>query len=97
MVDTVKGLVAGPLFRFADWPDEQVPRRAAGVYTVWREHQFIYVGMSGAVLSVKTLLPVRPSPPRPKASGPGSIRMHPEGEPETSSTSTFATDSLCRS
>ena len=47
MVDTVKGLVAGPLFRFADWPDEQVPRRAAGVYTVWREHQFIYVGMSG--------------------------------------------------
>jgi hypothetical protein len=29
------GLQAGP-FRFADWPDDQVPRRAAGVYTIWR-------------------------------------------------------------
>ncbi len=36
-----------PLFRFADWPDDQVPRRAAGVYTVWRADEFIYVGMSG--------------------------------------------------
>lgn len=40
-------LAAGPLFRFADWPNEQVPRRAAGVYTVWREDALIYAGMSG--------------------------------------------------
>ena len=40
-------LDAGPLFRFADWPNGQVPRRAAGVYTIWRGHDFIYVGMSG--------------------------------------------------
>ncbi len=36
-VRPVNELAAGPLFRFADWPNEQVPRRAAGVYTVWRE------------------------------------------------------------
>ena len=46
-VRPVNELAAGPLFRFADWPNEQVPRRAAGVYTVWREDAFIYVGMSG--------------------------------------------------
>lgn len=43
----VDELAAGPLFRFADWPNELVPRRAAGVYTIWRDGQFIYVGMSG--------------------------------------------------
>lgn len=35
------------MFRFADWPSDQVPRRAAGVYTVWRREELIYVGMSG--------------------------------------------------
>ena len=40
-------LQEGPGFRFADWPSDQVPRRAAGVYTVWRDDEFIYVGMSG--------------------------------------------------
>ena len=37
----------GPAFRFADWPDDQVPRRAAGVYTVWQAAELIYAGMSG--------------------------------------------------
>src|ERR1700735_5240432 len=46
-VKSVNGLVTGPVFRFADWPSDQVPRRAAGVYTVWRRDEFIYVGMSG--------------------------------------------------
>ena len=40
-------LQAGPAFKFADWPDDQVPRRAAGVYTVWRGAELIYTGMSG--------------------------------------------------
>jgi hypothetical protein len=40
-------LESGPLFRFADWPNERVPLRAAGVYTIWRADQFVYVGMSG--------------------------------------------------
>jgi hypothetical protein len=43
----VEALQDGPSFRFADWPSTQVPRRAAGVYTVWRQDEFIYVGMSG--------------------------------------------------
>jgi hypothetical protein len=40
-------LQAGPLFAFADWPEDQVPRRAAGVYTVWQQDELIYAGMSG--------------------------------------------------
>ncbi|GGS77112.1 hypothetical protein ACFFV7_07995 [Nonomuraea spiralis] len=40
-------LQSGPAFKFSDWPSDQVPRRAAGVYTVWRRDEFIYVGMSG--------------------------------------------------
>jgi hypothetical protein len=43
----VNDLQAGPLAGFADWPNDQVPRRAAGVYTVWRRDDLIYVGMSG--------------------------------------------------
>ena len=46
-VSAMTVLVTGPLFRFADWPNEQVPRRAAGVYTIWRQEEFVYVGMSG--------------------------------------------------
>ena len=45
--ESMNGLVTGPAFRFADWPSDQVPRRAAGVYTIWRQEEFIYVGMSG--------------------------------------------------
>ena len=43
----MNALVAGPVFHFAAWPNDQVPRRAAGVYTIWRHEEFIYVGMSG--------------------------------------------------
>ena len=37
----------GPLHRFGDWPVEAVPDAAAGVYTVFRGDEFIYVGMAG--------------------------------------------------
>ncbi|GII34138.1 hypothetical protein Pmi06nite_75800 [Planotetraspora mira] len=37
----------GPLFKFSEWPSDQVPRQAAGVYTIWREDDFVYAGMSG--------------------------------------------------
>jgi hypothetical protein len=43
----VDELEAGPVLRFADWPNERVPRRAAGVYSVWRGAQLLYAGMSG--------------------------------------------------
>ena len=41
----------GPLFRFADWPVSAVPLAAAGVYTIWRSGEHIYVGMAGRGLS----------------------------------------------
>jgi hypothetical protein len=46
-VGVVEELAAGPLFRFADWPNDLLPRRTAGVYTVGRANDFLYVGMSG--------------------------------------------------
>jgi len=39
-------LASGPLFTSADWPSDLVPRRA-GMDTIWRGDEFIYVGMSG--------------------------------------------------
>ena len=35
-------LQTGPAFRFADWPNGQVPRRAVGVYTIWRADHLLY-------------------------------------------------------
>ena len=35
------------LHRFAYWPTGGVPRVAAGVYTIWRGAEFVYVGMAG--------------------------------------------------
>jgi len=39
-------LEAGALRRFADWPAVDLHLRLPGVYTIWREAQFMYVGMS---------------------------------------------------
>jgi hypothetical protein len=44
-VSLAQELAAGPLFRFAGWPGDRVPRR-------WRVHgvaagEFLYAGMSG--------------------------------------------------
>ena len=36
----------GPEFRFANWIRRQIPSRTAGVYTIWRNGEFLYVGMS---------------------------------------------------
>ncbi len=40
-------LAHGPLHRFADWPNANVPRVAIGLYSVWRDEEFIYIGMAG--------------------------------------------------
>lgn len=37
----------GTALKFADWPDVGLPRRAAGVYTIWRQENLLYAGMSG--------------------------------------------------
>lgn len=40
-----------PRHRFADWPNEEVPGIAAGVYAIWEGPQLIYCGMSGRELA----------------------------------------------
>ncbi len=38
-------LETGPLYLFADWPCNAVPR-ASGAYTIWRGPAFLYVGIA---------------------------------------------------
>ncbi len=40
-------------FWFRDWPNEQIPRWARGVYVVWDGGALIYCGMSGKQLEDK--------------------------------------------
>jgi hypothetical protein len=51
----VQELETGPLHRFRDWPNQQVPKRAAGVYTVWEGDRLLYVGMSGRAMTAEDL------------------------------------------
>src|SRR5262252_4597308 len=44
----IEALARGPIYRFADWPIADVPN-AAGVYTIWRQSDFLYVGMAGRI------------------------------------------------
>lgn len=37
----------GPLYKFSSWPNTAVPRVAAGVYSIWRGQDYVYVGMAG--------------------------------------------------
>ena len=34
-------------YKFADWPNKEIPLVAAGVYAIWNDAQLIYCGMSG--------------------------------------------------
>ena len=45
--EALRALHSGPLHRFADWPNPDVPAVAIGLYAVWRGPEFIYVGMAG--------------------------------------------------
>jgi hypothetical protein len=46
-------LATGPLYRFADWPNPDVPHVAFGVYTVWLpDRKLLYAGMSGRAMKV---------------------------------------------
>lgn len=47
----IQQLEAGTLHRFGDAFSEHLPTVAAGVYTVWRGTEFIYVGMAGHSLT----------------------------------------------
>ena len=43
----------GPLYRFADWPNPEVPNGRIGVYTVWGGDELIYVGKGGRAVGPK--------------------------------------------
>lgn len=45
--DLLPSLESGPTYRFADWPNESVPKVSAGVNTIWDAGQLVYVGMAG--------------------------------------------------
>jgi hypothetical protein len=45
--DLLAALGSGPAYRFADWPNPEVPNWRAGVYTVWDDDLLVYVGMAG--------------------------------------------------
>jgi len=44
--DQVNALATGALHRFSDWTDTPIPRGPTGVYSIWNDDVFVYVGMS---------------------------------------------------
>ena len=54
-----QALETGSSFRFADGVHESVPSVAAGVYTIWRGDEFLYVGMSGRSLTAADIAAAR--------------------------------------
>ena len=45
--DQVAALATGLAYGFAVWPNPEVPNWRAGVYTIWDDEAFLYVGMAG--------------------------------------------------
>ncbi len=46
--EQLHSLKSGPLHHFADWPNMDMPRAAAGVYSIWnKSDEFVYKGMAG--------------------------------------------------
>ena len=70
-----------------------MPRRAAGVYTVWREDAFIYVGMSGRGAQREDFVAQSGQSAAAKGLWTRLNSLHPADAPATSSTSISATGS----
>lgn len=52
----VRALADGIAHPFSKWPNPEVPKFGAGVYTIWhRDGRFVYVGMSGRGISEATV------------------------------------------
>jgi len=57
VANQIEQLKSGPLHHFSDWPNRDLPRAAAGVYSIWnKDSQFIYVGMAGRGKSAADIL-----------------------------------------
>lgn len=48
-------LEGGTKHYFRDWSKSVVPKICAGVYTIWKDKQLIYVGMSGRSLNAEII------------------------------------------
>ena len=48
--EVVDDLVKGKLYSFSDWPNQDLPDVAIGMYTIWQGDLFAYVGISGTSL-----------------------------------------------
>ena len=70
----LQALEAGPCQRFSDWPNQSVPKDAAGVYTVWEDGRLIYVGMSGRALTSDDI-DAPDEPTKPKGSTDAAVRL----------------------
>lgn len=57
--DDYSALESGPCYSFAEWPNPDLPRVAAGVYTIWRGEELVYVGMSGHTLTAAQIEALR--------------------------------------
>ena len=49
----IDDLVTGKLYSFSDWPNEDLPDVAIGMYTIWKGDLFAYVGISGTSLKAE--------------------------------------------
>lgn len=47
----VNDLTRGKLYHFSQWPNEDLPDVAIGMYTIWKGDLFAYVGISGTSLT----------------------------------------------
>jgi len=48
----INSLISGPLFRFSDGLHASLPLASYGVYTIWKDAQFVYVGIAGRGLDL---------------------------------------------
>jgi len=46
----VDDLTEGILYQFSEWPNEDLPDVAIGMYTIWKGDLFAYVGISGTAV-----------------------------------------------
>jgi hypothetical protein len=81
-VGSMNELVTGPAFRFADWPNDQVPRRPRAC-TRFGAARNSYVGMSGRAANAEDFA-VGQGRQAARGCGPGSARTPQAGGPGTS-------------
>ena len=66
-------LFEGELYSFEDRPEEPIPDIAAGLYSIWREEQFLYVGIAGRDLNKTSSRKVRGLKDRLRAHWKGGL------------------------